>query len=705
MKYIIFLLFLSTTVHAQSDTWEYPEAFRDTIADDYFNAKINDPYRWLENDTLESTQQWLQSELKLSNWYLTKVRRKYRQETQIKINSFFSYGTRIKEGKYYFDFIRNSMSDLPSLYIKKKIRQEGTLVVDPSDYANGRNDRAKIAGFSVSNDSKYMAFRISHSGSDWNEIYVKSLYPFRKLDDVVTNVKFSDVKWGKDGFFYLKYPPTAQLLKDKNENPSVYYHKLGTLQGEDRLIFTDSLYAHNNIGLQSVDTGNYLVIYHRAGDLQYVLTFNIKDSVTTRPDTLIMTKNDCQYRVVGRYKNKFLVKTTQNTSKGKLILCDGHKKNNAAPFIPDYKEVLHDVAIVGNKVICTYLSDIDYIIINFDTSGHVYHQIDFPIGSSIGELENAIGDSTILIDFFSFLHPPIVYQYNVNSTITSLVEQTEITYDHTNFEMEKVEVYSKDSTKIPMIIAHKKGLKMTGKNPTLLYGYGGYGMVTTPFFDPGFISFLQNGGVVALPCLRGGGEYGDNWHNSGRMLNKQNVFDDFIAAAEYLFDNKYTCSQRLAIMGGSNGGLLVAAVANERPDICKAVIAEKGIYDMLRYQHFTIGNAWRGEFGTSSNKVQFNYLKDYSPLHNIRDTAYPAILVISADHDDRVVPLHSYKYVAALQHTVKNGNPVFLYQEKDAGHLGSRLETSIAIYSFLYDQLGVPESKIAMPFPAAQLHY
>jgi prolyl oligopeptidase len=696
VRYFIFLLFLSVRVHAQSDTWEYPQALRDTVVDNYFNTKISDPYRWLENDTLESTQQWVQDELKLSNWYLNKVRKKYNQETQLKNNSFYTYGTRIKQGKYYFDFIRHSADDAPSLYIKKKIRQEATVVVDPVDYANGRRDRAKIAGFTVSNDSKYLAVRISHSGSDWNEIYVKSLFPFRRLDDVVTNVKFCDVQWGKDGFFYLRFPQTAQLLKDKNENPSVYYHKLGTLQAEDRLVFTDSIYAQNSIRFHSVDTGNYLVIYHWAGPKQYVLTLNIKDSLATKFDTLIATTNDCKYDVVGRYKNEFLVKTTQNTSNGKLILCSGRRKNAAEEFIPGYKEVLHDVAIVGNRVICTYLSDIDYVVFNFDTSGKMFHQIRFPIGSSIGDLESAVGDSVMLIDFYSFLHPPIVYQYNVNSTVTSLVEQTSITYDHTDFIMEKVVVYSKDSAKIPMIIARKKGLKLNGKNPTLLYGYGGYGKVTTPFFDPGFISFLQNGGVVALPCLRGGGEYGDDWHNEGSKVNKQNVFNDFIASAKYLFDNKYTCSQKLAIMGGSNGGLLVAAVANQRPDICKAVIAEKGIYDMLRYQHFTIGNGWRDEFGTSSNKFQFNYLKDYSPLHNINDTTYPAILVVTADHDDRVVPLHSYKYVAALQHTVKRENPVFLYQEKNAGHLGNRLETNIAIYSFLYDQLGVPQSKIAV---------
>ena len=273
-------------------------------------------------------------------------------------------------------------------------------------------------------------------------------------------------------------------------------------------------------------------------------------------------------------------------------------------------------------------------------------------------------------------------------------KQTKVAYNYTDFTMEKVHFYSKDSTQIPMVIAYKKGLKKNGKNPALLYGYGGFGKVSTPFFDRGFLSFLQNGGIVALPCLRGGGEFGEEWHKGGSRFNKQNVFDDFTGAAEYLFRENYTSKENLAIMGGSNGGLLVAAVLNQKPDICKVAISEVGVYDMLRYQKYTIGHAWEREYGSSDDSTQFEYLYKYSPLHNVKDTSYPAVLVITADHDDRVVPLHSFKYVAAMQKKNTGNNPILLYIQKNSGHQQPNLETQAYIYSFIYDQLGVPPSKI-----------
>lgn len=696
MRLFFCLMLLTTQSLAQSFPEDYPVAYQDTtIVDDYFGIKVADPYRWLENDTLTETKKWIGDEQHLSEKYLYKISSHYLLDRQLKKNGSYSFGTIGRDGIYYID--RISIGDQPSLlFIRKRINAPKDLAVDPRDYNNGSKDVVRIGSYAVSKDNKYLAFEISHSGSDWKEIRVETIYPFHTLKDVIKDVKFSNIVWHDDGFFYQRYPEVKNLLKDKNINPSIYYHRLGTEQSQDIFIYKEQ-YLTPDFSFYTVGKGKYLIIesfYNKNGiDEQKILAMHLDDSLR-KTDTLLLSNQRSGFSVIDVYNDKFLVETTLQAPHKRLILLSKNERNKATEFIPEYKEVLVHASVVGNKVVCTYLNDLDYSIVTFDSMGKVLHNIGFPIGSSVEGLESSISDSITYFYHYSFLNPPIVYSYNVNSFEYNLIDQTKVNFDFKDYVMEKVHYKSKDGTVVTMILGHKKNLKKNGKSPTLLYGYGGYGSILTPFYDRGFISFMENDGIVAMPCIRGGGENGAEWHRNGARLNKQNVFDDFIGAAEFLVNEGYTSKERLAIMGGSNGGLLVAAVLNQRPDICKVAIADKGVYDMLRYQNYTIGNASTGEFGSSEDSTHADNLLKYSPIHNLKDTVYPSVLIITADHDDRAVPLHSYKYAAALQAKTKSANPVLLYTEPHSGHLTKNILTDLYIYSFIYHEMGIKSDKL-----------
>ena len=696
MKNITLLLFITINSFAQEKTVIYPEARMDTITDNYFGTKVADPYRWLENDSTPQTIKWLEEEKDLSDNYLHKLLTKYTPEFQLLLNSYMDFGTLYKSGKYYFDWRRSDHLGPSCLYIKKKIDGAGEILIDPDDYKEVKHGRVELESFNVSEDNKYIAFEIARNGGDWREIYVKTLFPFHKCNDYLEGIKFSSIEWSGNGFFYIRYPQKGEPLKSKNLNASVWYHKLGEDQKNDQKIFENKEYPEADISIDKLPIGNYLIIYNKNeinGEFidKQVLAIDLKNKAPfTKIDTILSVRTNDNFNVIDVYKEKFLISSTLNAPNGKLLLCDRYIKNKIKVFIPEYPEILHSAHVIGNKIQCTYLKDVEYMAITFDTTGTALKQISFPAGCSVNGFDYDGNDSMTIFWHKSFLYPPITYQYNVNDFSFEIVDKTKVAYDFNNFEITKVFFTSKDGTKIPMFLAAKKGLKKNGATPTLLYGYGGYGETMTPFYDNGFISFMQNGGIVALPCLRGGGEYGQEWHMSGSRFNKQNVFDDFIGAAEYLFKENYTNRDKLALMGGSNGGLLIAAVINQRPDLCKVAIAEKGVYDMLRFQNYTIGRAWMEEYGSSNDPAEFKNLIQYSPLHNIKEAAYPAILIITSDHDDRVVPLHSYKYAAALQKMNKGNNPILLYVQKNLGHQEENQHTKSSIYSFIYDELKIP---------------
>jgi len=698
MKNTATIIFLFIHVLAQGQSFNYPIAPMDSTRDVYFGQTVYDPYRWLETDSSSATRQWVDDEMGYTEKYLRKLKNKYSLDDQLRANSVFTHASVHKSGIYYFDMMRENGSENASLFIKKELDDVvGTKIVDPDNYKEDKWDKVAIKNFKVSDDNKYLAFGLAYNGSDWHTIRVKSIHPNRDEDDEIRGVKFSEIAWYKDGFFYMQYPPTENMLTDITLNATLKYHRMSTQQSEDAVIYQDNKYPDAQISFTKVACGTdqYLVIYHANRDIHKVLAINLAPGMSQwKFDTLVISRQKASFDVIGLYNDQFLVATDLNAPNGKVVLFKKGYINMASEFIPEYKQVLHRVSIIGDKVICIYLDDIDYEAITFDRGGNATHKIAFPVGSSVDGFEgNCDAGSTIFYQY-SFLFPAVVYEYWANEETSTLVTKTGVTYDINDFEMEKVYYYSKDSTMIPMILAHKKGLKKNGKNPTLLYGYGGYGQVTTPFYSRGFISFIQNGGIVAIPAIRGGGEYGRKWHEEGQLQNKENVFDDFIGAAEFLTAEHYTSSEKLAIMGGSNGGLLVAAVLNRRPDICKAAIAINGVYDMLRYQLYTIGHAWVAEFGSSSNPQQFPSLYHYSPQHNIRDTSYPAVLVVTGDHDDRAVPMHSYKYVAAMQYKNTGDNPILLLVQENAGHQDNYLELDVDIYSFIYDELGMRASRI-----------
>ncbi len=702
MKYLyaptFFLLSLLAAATARTQQPVYPSSPKDSVTDTYFGTVVSDPYRWLENDTSEKTKEWVSAQSDLSNTYLRKLLNKYPFENHIRFNTYMQFdklqfSNPHKEGHYFVDFIAYETEKTASLYLTKNIIESPVLAVDPADYKNNSRDIVSITGYGISGNNKYIAVALSYNGTDWREIRVKTVFPFSKLADRLRWVKFSGIAWKGDGFFYSTYDSVSQsqMLTAVNQHPKIYYHKLGTTQNEDQLIFADTTGANTSLGFSVTGGERYLVISyeirHKGKTYQKVSFIDFQKDSHTLTD-LIFSKN--AYQVIGLYNGKFLVSSHSLTPNGALSLVSPDEPDQLEEFIPEHKEILKKTTIVGDKIICIYLDDIDNIAVTYDKDGKAVNKIVCPVGSSLAGFDGTPEDPQTVFFYQSFLHPPIAYVYDVNTLQVKLIRMTEILYDFSDFEVRKVYYFSKDGQKIPMIIAGKKGFRLDGNNPTILYGYGGYGVSMTPVFDPGFINHLQNGGLLALPSLRGGGEYGKYWHEAGMRSRKQNVFDDFIAAAEYLKNQHYTCREKLAIMGGSNSGLLIGAVLNQRPDLCQVAVAEKGLFDMLRFQKYTIGAAWIGEFGTSDDSAQFNYLYKYSPLHNVRKQAYPATLIIAADHDDRVVPMHSYKFVAALQEKNAGNTPILLVTEKNYGHVGDNTKADAAKYAFIYEHLGVP---------------
>jgi len=698
--FFIVLALTSLKLYSQENSkLEYPPAPLSDVADNYFGTIVQDPYRKLEDDSLPETKKWLKEENKLSEKYLNKLLDKYPVQNQLMYNDdFYDWGVVDKSGKYFFE-LRGQ-----TLCVKKRAKSNAPFgIVNLPEYSHGLNDVVSLRGYAVSKDNNFLAFSLSHSGSDWQEIRLVSLYPCLKHRDVIKGAKFTNIEWKGKGFFYCTYekPEKGKELTELTTNAKIYYHKLGDRQEEDTLVYK-SEYEIADIDFEVTADERFLIIYSekkRGEELfKEACYFDFKSKTQKKEFKTfisIPSSQKCYFDVVDDINGKFLVQTDIETSRGRLLIFDPAGLNKTKVFIPEYAQVLVESYHIGDKIIAIYINELDYHCITFDESGKVVNNIAYPTGSSAGGFDGTSQDSTIVFYYESFLHPPVPYEYNVHNLKVKLVEETEVPYDIRDFEIIKEFYTSKDGKKIPMFIAKKKGLPKNGNAPTVLYGYGGYGIIETPFFDRGFMNHIENDGIVALACLRGGGEYGKEWHEEGSMMNKQNVFDDFIAAAEFLFEEHYTNPNKLALMGGSNGGLLVGAVIAQRPDICKVAIAEVGVYDMLRYQNFTIGYAWSEEFGTSDDSLQFKYLYKYSPLHNLKNNVkYPATLVITGDHDDRAVPLHSYKFAAALQQSNNGNNPILLYVQKNTGHSVGSTKTQAMIYSFIYENMGIKRKKI-----------
>ena len=658
----------------------YPPARKSDQVDDYHGVKVADPYRWLENLDSEETRAWVEAENKLSFAYLESIpARTALKDRLTKLWNYEKYGTPFKEGDRYF-YMRNSgLQNQSVLYTVTSLDAPPQTVLDPNTLS--ADGTVAVSGLQPSPDGKLLAYGLSASGSDWQEWKVRDVETSKDLSDDLKWVKFSGVSWTRDGrgFFYSRYDePKSDALKGTNYFQKVYFHKVGSPQSEDVLVYErpdekDWLFSGN-----VTEDGNYLIItVYEGSDIKtriYFKDLKAKDA----PVVKLLDDFDAAYTFVGNEGTRFWFLTDQQASRGKVIEIDtaNPARSNWKVIVPEGKETLQATTFVNNKFILNYLKDAYTQVKIYDTTGKLVNEVQFP---GIGSAEGFGGKATDKETFYSFTGfttPTTIYRYDMTTGKSTIFRQPKVDFNPANYETKQVFYTSKDGTKVPMFITYKKGLKLNGNNPTFLYGYGGFNVSMTPGFSVGNLVWMEMGGVYAQPNLRGGAEYGEDWHQAGIKLKKQNVFDDFIAAAQWLIDNKYTSTPKLAIGGGSNGGLLVGAVLTQRPDLFGAALPEVGVMDMLRFQQFTIGWAWVSDYGSSDNAEEFKALYAYSPLHNIKPgTSYPPTLITTADHDDRVWPGHSFKFAAALQAAQAGNAPILIRIETKAGH-GSGKPTS-----------------------------
>jgi prolyl oligopeptidase len=703
MKNIVFLIPLFMGIIAcqpkdNQDKWEYPETTKQDVVDNYFGIEIADPYRWLENDTSAETEAWVEAQNKVTNAYLNQI--DFRDDIRNRLEKIWDYprtSAPYHIAGHYLYFKNDGLQNQAVLYIKDKVDGEGRVLLDPNLLSD--DGTVALAGTAMSKDGKYLAYGISRSGSDWKEYYVKDVETGKDLDDEIHWIKFSGVAWYGEGFFYSRFPEPAEgeALSGINKHSKIYYHKIGDDQSQDKLIYEDTENDSWSFSPGITDDQKYMIISvteSTSGNGFYLKNMSDENSEIQK----IVTDFENDFYVLDHINGQLLVMTNYMAPKYKLIAIDPEnpERENWKDIIPEKEYVLGSVTPIGGKLIAKYMKDAHSVVEVFNQEGNYLYNVDLPI---LGTVSGFGGEKEDLVTFYtltSFTTPSTIYKYDIENNLSEIYQQSQIDFDETQFETKQIFFESKDGTKVPMFIVHKKGIELDGNNPTLLYSYGGFNISLTPSFSVTRLVWLEQGGVFAMPNIRGGGEYGEEWHKAGTKMQKQNVFDDFIAAAEYLIEENYTRSDKLAIMGGSNGGLLVGAVTNQRPDLFQVAIPAVGVMDMLRYHLFTIGKYWASDYGTSEdNKEMFEYLLAYSPLHNISaDKNYPAVLVKTADHDDRVVPAHSFKYIATLQDNYKGNNPVMIRIETKAGHGAGKPTQKIIdeyadMYAFIFKNMDI----------------
>lgn len=679
----------------------YPVTNKVAQSDGYFGTEVADPYRWLENDTSAETGAWVIAENKVTNDYLAKI--PFRDQIHKRLQALWDFPKMevpFSKGEWVFFKKNDGMQNQSVIYVQKGISGEPRVLIDPNTLS--ADGTVAIGDPSVSNDGKYMAYSINKAGSDWAEFYVLDIATGKTLPDKIEWVKFSGASWQGDGFYYSRYdaPSKGKELSSRNEYHKVYFHKMGTMQSDDKLIFENRNFPLRNYGAYATEDEKFLILFESegtSGNSLYCKDLNSKGAKFVK----IAAGFENEYNVIDNIGDKLLVLTNEGAPCRKLVLIDP-KSPDAATWkviIPEKAEVLESVVIAGGQMFAQYMKDATNRIYAYDMEGKLLQEIALP---GLGTLAGFYGEkasNTVFYGFTSFTFPTSIYMYDVSKKATVEFFKPKLDFDASAYETKQVFYESKDKTKIPMFIVHKKGIELDGKNPVLLYGYGGFNVSLTPNFSVSRLVFLENGGVYCMPNLRGGGEYGEKWHEAGTKLNKQNVFDDFIAAAEYLIKEKYTTSEKLAISGGSNGGLLIGACMTQRPELFKVCLPAVGVMDMLRYHKFTIGWAWAGDYGNSDDSTQFHNLFKYSPLHNIKDSVcYPATLITTADHDDRVVPAHSFKFAATLQAKQGCNNPVLIRIETKAGHGAGKptakvIDEMADMYSFLFYNMGIKPIK------------
>jgi prolyl oligopeptidase len=679
---------------------DYPVARKTDQVDDYHGVKVADPYRWLEDDNSAETAKWVEAENKITRAYLDKI--PYHAAVKTRLEQLFNYPkytAPFLKGEYLFFSKNDGLQNQSVVYVQKGLDGTPELLLDPNTFSTDGTSRLGV--FEVSEDGRFGAYGVSVGGSDWQEAHLIEVTTKRVMSDDLKWLKATDIAWAGKGFFYSRYdaPADGHDLSSKNEFQKVYYHKLGTGQAEDELIYEDKANPQRFHEVATTEDERFAILYDndpgkgKRGNSIFFRELSKKESPFA---PIVAEVTDDTYEVVDNIGDKFLVYTNHNAPNYKLALFD--HANPQSPWkdlIPEKPDALVNAALLGGKIFVTYLKDVASHVYVFSQSGNLENEIQLPGAGTTGTFRGNPQDKTAFFLFSSLNYPATVFRYDLEPKKVSVYRAPEIPgFRPEAYETREIFYNSKDGTRIPMFLVYKKGLKLNGANPTLLFGYGGFNITNAPAFNSLRLALLEQGFVFASANLRGGGEYGEKWHEAGTKLKKQNVFDDFIAAAEWLIANKYTSSEKLAITGGSNGGLLVGAVINQRPDLFRVAVPLVGVMDMLRFQKFTIGWNWSADYGSSDNPDEFKALYAYSPLHNVKPgVKYPAILITTADHDDRVVPAHSFKYAATLQAEANKQDPVLIRIETKSGHGASstskQIDLTADIFTFLFYNLGV----------------
>ncbi|MFP2995326.1 prolyl oligopeptidase family serine peptidase [Spongiivirga sp. MCCC 1A20706] len=694
MKHVILLggltalLFSCNSNSNKQVAVNYPETKKDTVIDTYFDSEVADPYRWLEDDMSEETGNWVKSQNEVTFGYLNKI--PYREALKTRLENILNYeriSAPFTEGDYTY-FSKNDGLQNQSVYYRKKGDEEATVFIDPNKFSD--DGTISLAGLSFSKNSKIGTYSISEGGSDWRKVIIFDVETLEQKEDTLVDIKFSGVSWkGNEGFYYSSYDkPKGSELSAKTDQHKVYYHKLGTSQKEDQLIYGGiSSEKHRYIGAGVTEDDRYLIIYPRVSTSGNKLL--IKDLSKPNSDFItILNHTDSDTYVIENVDSKLYMVTNLNAPNQKIVTVDASdpRPENWVDFIPETDNVLSP-STGGGYFFAEYMVDAISKVLQYDYEGKLVREVKLPGVGSAGGFGGKKEQKELYFSFSNYKTPGTTFKFDADSGDYSKYWSPEIDFNPDNYESKQVFYTSKDGTKVPMIITHQKGIELNGKNPTILYGYGGFDISLTPSFSSVNAVWMEQGGIYAVPNLRGGGEYGKKWHDAGTKMQKQNVFDDFIAAAEYLIKENYTSPEFLAIRGGSNGGLLVGATMTQRPDLMKVALPAVGVLDMLRYHTFTAGAGWAYDYGTAEDsKEMFEYLKGYSPVHNVEEgTQYPATLVTTGDHDDRVVPAHSFKFAAALQDKQAGKNPTLIRIETDAGHgAGTPISKTIEQYADIF---------------------
>lgn len=695
---IFSVLFIYSCATTSSGILEYPTTHKGTVIDNYFGAEIADPYRWLEDDLSVETGLWVEAQNKVTFSYLEQI--PFWEEIKQRLEELWDYekiGSPKKHGDYYYFYKNDGLQNQYVLYRKKDLDLEKAEVfIDPNLFSE--DGTTSMAGTGFTKDGSLMAYLISEGGSDWRKIIVKDTETSEIIGDTLINIKFSGISWrGNEGFYYSSYdkPKEGSQLSGKTQFHKMYFHKLGTSQKDDVLIFGGEKQPRRDIGAYLTEDEKYLIISAAESTSGNELYFQdlTQDGSEIVP---IITGFDSDHYIVDNEGARLIIHTNLDAPNNRVVEVDATNpgQENWKDLIPETEDVMY-ISAAGNNLFASYMVDVKSKILQFNYNGELVRKVELPaIGTARGFWAKK-GDKELYYSFTSFTYPGTIFKYTIESGESELYWKPDIDFNPEDFETEQLFYESKDGTKIPMFIVYKKGLEKNGKNPTYLYGYGGFNISLMPRFSLTNLILLENGGIYAQPNLRGGGEYGEKWHKAGIKMLKQNVFDDFIAAAEYLKDNNYTSKEYLAIAGGSNGGLLVGAVMTQRPELAQVAFPVVGVLDMLRYHKFTAGAGWVSDYGNvEESKEMFEYLKGYSPLHNVKEVEYPATMITTADHDDRVVPAHSFKFAATMQSMQKGNNPILIRIETKAGH-GAGKPTSKIIegqadrWSFMFYNMGM----------------